>query len=279
MTRRQATAYERFQWFRHRRSPADPGLTVGYVYALSGDLSVDRLDGALRDTLTTAFPRLLSSFTEVGDSLWVRSRSAPERVLHRCERKEALLDSGGIDPAGPDLYRFRYWQESPEFLLLRLDFSHLVFDGSSYAPFCAALGAHWRGESPVLERAVAAGGRPEPADDEAFWRARLDGRRLHQPLPFRSPAAAGHDGRGLAVKETLSGGRAARIHRFLREHEVSLLQFVVAVTGALVHAYGHEDDGQGVVVAHTVDTRPYGAPYGCHTNLLPLWLDVSSDRS
>lgn len=288
MTQRQATAYERFQWFRHHRNPDDPGLTVGYVYALSGDIRVDRLNDALRETLSTAFPRLLSYFTEVGESLRVRSRSVPQRVLHRCERKDALLDSDGIDPTGQTLYRFRYWQESPEFLLLRLDFSHLVFDGSSYAPFCAALGAHWRGETPVLERAAAGvAPRSEPAEDEAFWRARLAGRGLHQPLPFRSPSA-GRDGRPLTVKETLSGERAEVIHRFLRDHEVSLLQFVAAVTGALVHACadgsgtrGTAGDDRGerrVVVAHTVDTRPYGAPYGCHTNLLPLWLDVSDDR-
>src|SRR4051812_9969672 len=66
MTERQASAYERFQWYRHQRNPDDPGLTVGYVYALTGDVDTDRLGDALREVVSTVFPRLLDYFTEVG---------------------------------------------------------------------------------------------------------------------------------------------------------------------------------------------------------------------
>lgn len=276
MTERQASAYERFQWNRYQQNPDDPGLTVGYVYALSGDVDTDRLDGALREVVSTEFPRLLSYFTEVGADLVAKSRPVPRRVLRRCERQDDLLDAGGIDPTGQELFRFRYWRASATRLLLRLDFSHVVFDGGCYAPFLAALGACWRGETPVLERSFAATPRSDAARDSAYWRSVLAGRRLHQPLPFSAPAPHG-DGRRIAVKETLTGEQAEDIHRFLRHHELSLLQFVVGVTGALVHAYG--DDDRDVVVAHTVDTRTYGAPYGCHTNLLPLWLGVAAQPS
>lgn len=276
MTERQASAYERFQWNRYQQNPDDPGLTVGYVYALTGDVDTDRLDGALREVLSTAFPRLLSYFTEVGAELVARSRPLPRRVLRRCERQDDLLDAGGIDPTGQELFRFRYWRDSGTRLLLRLDFSHVVFDGGCYAPFLAALGACWRGETPVLEKQFAAAPRSDAARDSAYWRSALAGRPLNQPLPFSTPAPHG-DGRRIAVKETLTGEQAEDIHRFLRHHELSLLQFVVGVTGALVHAYG--DDDRDIVVAHTVDTRPYGAPYGCHTNLLPLWLDVAAQPS
>ncbi|MGW1375427.1 beta-ketoacyl synthase N-terminal-like domain-containing protein [Streptomyces sp. NPDC002446] len=276
MTERQASAYERFQWYRYQQNPDDPGLTVSYVYALTGDVDTDRLDDALREVVSTAFPRLLSYFTEVGGKLMAKSRPVPRRVLRRCEREDDLLDPGGIDPTGQELFRFRYWRESAEKLLLRLDFSHVVFDGGCYAPFCAALAACWRGDAPVLERSFGVLPRSDAAKDASYWRSMLAGRRLHQPLPF-SAAAPHQDGRRIAVKETITGELADGIHRFLRHHELSLLQFVVGVTGALVHSYG--DDDQSVVVAHTVDTRGYGAPYGCHTNLLPLWLDVSAERS
>ncbi|MEV7019825.1 beta-ketoacyl synthase N-terminal-like domain-containing protein [Streptomyces sp. NPDC093991] len=276
MTERQASAYERFQWYRYQQNPDDPGITVSYVYALTGDVDTDRLDDALRDVLSTAFPRLLSYFTEVGGELVAKSRPLPRRVLRRCERRDDLLDSGGIDPTGQELFRFRFWRASAEKLLLRLDFSHVVFDGGCYEPFCAALSACWQGETPVLEGSFGTVARSDAAADASYWRSMLAGRRLHQPLPFSS-AAAHRDGRRITVKETITGGQAEDIHRFLRHHELSLLQFVVGVTGALVHACGDGDD-QSVVVAHTVDTRAYGAPYGCHTNLLPLWLDVSAQR-
>ncbi|MEU5959014.1 beta-ketoacyl synthase N-terminal-like domain-containing protein [Streptomyces sp. NPDC047525] len=277
MTERQASAYERFQWNRHQQNPDDPGLTVGYVYALTGDVDTDRLDGALREVVSTVFPRLLSYFTERGADLVAKSRPVPRRVLRRCERQDDLLDAGGIDPTGQELFRFRYWRASGTKLLLRLEFSHVVFDGGCYAPFLAALGACWRGETPVLERSFAAAPRPDAAQDSAaYWRSALAGRPLHQPLPFSAPAPHGQ-GRRIAVKETVTGDQAKDIHRFLRHHELSLLQFVVGVTGALVHACG--DDDRDVVVAHTVDTRTYGAPYGCHTNLLPLWLDVAAQPS
>ncbi|MER8062298.1 MULTISPECIES: beta-ketoacyl synthase N-terminal-like domain-containing protein [unclassified Streptomyces] len=276
MTERQASAYERFQWYRYQQHPDDPGLTIGYVYALTGDVDTDRLEDALREVVSTAFPRLLDYFTEVGGELIAKSRPLPGRILRRCERPDVLLDGGGIDPTGQELFRFRYCRVSPEKLLLRLDFSHVVFDGGCYAPFCAALSACWQGETPVLERPFGAVPRPGGAEDAAYWRSMLAGRPLHQPLPFRA-AEPRRDGRRISVKETVTGDQAEDIHRFLRRHELSLLQFVVGVTGALVHACG--DDDRRVVVAHTVDTRPYGAPYGCHTNLLPLWLDVGADRS
>ncbi|MEU1660908.1 beta-ketoacyl synthase N-terminal-like domain-containing protein [Streptomyces griseofuscus] len=276
MTERQASAYERFQWYRYQRNPDDPGLTVGYVYALTGEVDTDRLEDALREVVSTAFPRLLDYFTEVGGELIAKSRPLPRRILRRCERQDVLLDSGGIDPTGQELFRFRYCRVSPQKLLLRLDFSHVVFDGGCYAPFCAALSACWEGETPVLERQFGAAPRSGDGADAAYWRSMLAGRPLHQPLPF-SAAEPRRDGRRISVKETITGDQAEDIHRFLRRHELSLLQFVVGVTGALVHAYG-DDDERGVVVAHTVDTRPYGAPYGCHTNLLPLWLDVRAER-
>ncbi|NEB73768.1 AMP-binding protein, partial [Streptomyces sp. SID14478] len=276
MTERQASAYERFQWNRHQRNPDDPGLTVGYVYALTGDIDTDRLDDALRKVVSTAFPRLLSYFTEVGGELVARTRPVPRRILRRCERRDALLDSGGIDPTGQELFRFRYWRESGNTLLLRLDFSHVVFDGGCYAPFLAALAACWRGETPVLERSFATTPRSDAARDAAYWRSALAGRRLHQPLASGAAAPRGDD-RRIVVKETITGAPAEDIQRFLRLHELSPLQLVVGVTGALVHAYG--DDDRDVVVAHTVDTRTYGDPYGCHTNLLPLWLDVAAQPS
>ncbi|MFI2620328.1 beta-ketoacyl synthase N-terminal-like domain-containing protein [Streptomyces sp. NPDC018584] len=276
MTERQASAYERFQWNRYHQNPDDPGLTIGYVYALSGDVDTDRLDAALREVVSTAFPRLLSYFTEVGADLVAKSRPMPRRVLRRCERQDDLLDAGGIDPTGQELFRFRYWRASGTELLLRLDYSHLVFDGGCYAPFLAALRACWQGDTPVLERSFTATPRSDATQDSAYWRSVLAGRRLHQPLPFSPPAPRG-DGRRISVKETITGEQAEDIHRFLRHHELSLLQFVVGVTGALVHVYG--DDDRDVVIAHTVDTRPYGAAYGCHTNLLPLWLDVAAQPS
>ncbi|GHI04295.1 hypothetical protein AQI88_26020 [Streptomyces cellostaticus] len=276
MTERQASAYERFQWYRYQQNPDDPGLTVSYVYALTGDVDTDRLDDALREVVSTAFPRLLCYFTEVGGELVAKSRPVPRRVLRGCERQDNLLDPGGIDPTGQELFRFRFWRESGEKLLLRLDFSHVVFDGGCYAPFLAALSACWQGETPVLERSFGTATRSDAAASASYWRSMLAGRRLHQPLPFSSPVPH-QDGRRISVKETITGEQAEDIHRFLRHHELSLLQFVVGVTGALVHAYG--DDDRSVVVAHTVDTRAYGASYGCHTNLLPLWLDVSAERA
>lgn len=275
MTQRQASAYESFQWHRYHQIPDDPGLTISYVYALTGDVDISRLDDALREVVSTAFPRLLSYFTDVGGTLMARSRPAPRRIVRRCERQDELLDPGGIDPTGQELFRFRCWQAGPEELWLRLDFSHVVFDGGCYAPFIAALSACWQGDAPVRERSFGAVRQTAAAEDEAYWRSMLAGRRLHQPLPFSS-AAPQPTGRPIAVRETLTGERADVIHRFLRHHELSLFQFVVGVTGALTHTYGGDD--QSVVVAHTVDTRAYGAPYGCHTNLLPLWLDISADR-
>jgi polyketide synthase PksJ len=276
MTRRQATSYERFQWLRYRRNPDDPGLTISYVYELSGAVDLDWLDAALRETVTTAFPRLLDHFGEVCDRLEAGTRSAPRSVLRRYERADALLSAPGLDPAGHELYRFSYWPGSPNSLLLRLDFSHLVFDGGCYAPFLMALSACWRGEPSPTPRAVPPQRKPDPAASESYWRAALHGRRLHQPLPFCSPTPH-RGGRPLSVKETLTGKRADEVHRFLRHHEVSPLQLVVGITGALVHAYDANE--RSVLVAHTVDTREYGAPHGCHTNLLPLWLDLLAEVS
>ncbi|MEU8891627.1 beta-ketoacyl synthase N-terminal-like domain-containing protein [Streptomyces sp. NPDC048442] len=276
MKERQASVYERFQWFRYLQNPDDPGLTISYVYALTGDVDTDRLNDALREVVSTAFPRLLCYFTDIGGQLVARSRPAPRRVLHGCERPDDLLDSGGIDPTGQELFRFRYWREPEGRLLLRLDFSHVVFDGGCYTPFCAALSACWQGVAPVREKPFGPPRRPDADADAAHWRSMLAGRRLHQPLPFAT-APSGRAGRRIKVAETITGAPAESLHRFLRHHELSLLQFVVGVTGCLVHAYG--DDDPAVVVAHTVDTREYGAPYGCHTNLLPLWLDLSADPS
>ncbi|MGW7413254.1 beta-ketoacyl synthase N-terminal-like domain-containing protein [Streptomyces sp. NPDC054863] len=277
MKERQASAYERFQWLRHLHNPDDPGLTISYVYALTGDVDTDRLNDALREVVSTAFPRLLCYFTDVGGRLTAKSRPAPRRVLRGCERQDDLLDPGGIDPTGQELFRFRYWRAPDQRLLLRLDFSHVVFDGGCYTPFCAALSACWRGAEPVLEKPYGPPRRTDADADAAYWRSMLAGRRLHQPLPFAA-VPSHRDGRRISVTETITGARADGIHRFLRDHELSLLQFVVGVTGGLVHAYGEGDD-RGVVVAHTVDTREYGAPYGCHTNLLPLWLDLPADGS
>ncbi|WP_410638495.1 beta-ketoacyl synthase N-terminal-like domain-containing protein [Amycolatopsis sp. lyj-346] len=269
MTMRQATAHEHFQWLRFRGNPGDPNLTIGYTCELRGPADTGRLDAALREVVVTAFPRLLDYFTEVRGSLQVRTRPAPRSVLHHCASDGELHDAPALDPAGQQLYRFLCRRESPEVLLLRLDFSHLVFDGGGFAPFFAALAACWRGAQPEPESAA---WQPEPPDHAAaagFWRTAIDGAPLHQPLGFGRAARSPGSARPLSVRHTI--GDAHGVHRLLREQDATLLQLVVALTGALLHSRTGDDD-HPVVVAHTVDTRPYGAPHGCHTTLLPLWL-------
>ncbi|QKV80355.1 AMP-binding protein [Amycolatopsis sp. Hca4] len=268
MTLRQATAHEHFQWLRFRGDPGDPNLTIGYTCELRGPADTGRLDAALREVVVTAFPRLLDYFTEVRGSLQVRTRPAPRSVLRHCATAAELHDAPPLDPAGQQLYRFLCRRESSELVLLRLDFSHLVFDGGGFAPFFAALAACWRGAHPEPESPAWQPKTPDHAAATAFWRDALDGAPLHQPLGFArtaTPPAA----RPLSVRHTV--GDAQGVHRLLRERDATLLQLVVALTGALLHTRTGDAD-HPVVVAHTVDTRRRGTPHGCHTTLLPIWL-------
>ncbi|MFD9737607.1 beta-ketoacyl synthase N-terminal-like domain-containing protein [Umezawaea sp. NPDC059074] len=255
---------------RYRANPDDPNLTIGYTCVLRGPVDPDRLDAALREVVVTAFPRLFDYFTEVGDTLEARSRPAPRRVLRRCATRGELLDAPALDPAGQQSYRFGYHRESADTSLLRLDFSHLVFDGGGFAAFFAALAACWRGEPLAAESSAWTLAPPDHAAAAEFWRHAVDGAPLHQPLGMTRTAPPPAP-RPVSVRHTLDGADADGVQRLLREHDASLLHLVVALTGALVHSRVGDDD-HPVLVAHTVDTRPFGAPHGCYTTVLPLWL-------
>ncbi|WP_448512662.1 AMP-binding protein [Photorhabdus laumondii] len=276
MKLRKANSYEQFQWLRYRRNHNDLGLTLSYQFKLVGKVDFERLNHVLRMVLSHQFYFLLSYFLERNNSLFVGMNVLPDIVLEQVYDEVIWNSHEPINPAGDRLFKFTYFIKETEVVLLKLEFSHLVFDGECYKPFINVLSKYWcneptqqrRSEMVILEEV-----QPD-ATSIIFWRKSLKGVRLFQPLSFcyKIPKDVGAY---LSVKRTLGGVEFATIHELLERRHVTLFQFIVAVTSALISRYkNREEGGERVVIAHTVSCRREGLPYGCYTNLIPLFVNV-----
>ncbi|ABC30237.1 Polyketide synthase modules and related protein [Hahella chejuensis KCTC 2396] len=305
MKLRKATRYEQFQWLRYRRNPDDPGLTLKYRFELAGNIDFQVLNEALKVTLLNGFNCLLSFFSERDDALLVGCYRLPDRVVDIVTDKSQWMHSEPIDPAGDKLFRFTCFTEDNKVTGLKLEFSHLVFDGECYQPFINTLSDYWRrrerlddqgreetkisftqiGETPVNEASV------------DYWKANLQGARLSQTLPFcfKTPKEKGvylSVKRTLAINPTLAAkplptgipaldeGSATPIGALLEQRDLTLFQFVVAVTAAVIKLYSatEDHDEERVTIAHTVNCRGEQQAFGCFTNLIPLFVKVNPDQ-
>ncbi len=229
--------------------------------------------------------------------LLVGRNRLPTQVLDIVTEESQWTNSEPIDPCGDKLFRFSCFIEDEKIIGLKLEFSHLVFDGECYQSFINTLSDYWNrreslndevrededlsflqiGEAPLTEASV------------DFWKANLQGMRLSQPLPFcfRTPKGKGvylTVKRTLAInpkqgaKSTLEGGS---ISSLLKQRGLTMFQFVVAVTATVTRLYSvmKNHDEETITIAHTVNCRGGHQAYGCFTNLIPLFVKVNLDQT
>ncbi|MGL4487457.1 MAG: beta-ketoacyl synthase N-terminal-like domain-containing protein [Yersinia sp. (in: enterobacteria)] len=281
MILRKATEYEYFQWVRSKYNPNDPGLTLSYQFRLVGNIDVIKLNHVLNRIISEHFNSLLGYFLERDNGLYIGENVLPKIVLGQ-ECEESLWSSReSIDPAGDKLFRFTYFIKETSVVLLKLEFSHLVFDGTCYKPFISLLSEYWCNnftaqaalDLPTLHVF------PPDADSLAYWRNALKGRRMYQRLPFCYKTSKGA-GTSLSVKKTLTEANLAPISELLKRNGATLFQFIVAVTSAMVSCYeNREGKDECVVIFYTVNSRRESAPYGCNTNLIPMFVNVDCCKS
>jgi len=276
---RKATDYEQFQWSRYRCDYNDPGLTLRYQFKLKGKVDVERLNYALRMVISDQFQCLLNYFVEKNDVLFVGMNVLPDVVLeHVCE--ESIWNCQHIiSPSGGKLFRFTYFIKKKVFFL-NLSFSHLVFDGECYRSFLNLLSGYWSGsfKQQCGNEAVLTEEADTDISSLRFWQDSLKDARLFQPLPFCHKITENLV-EYLSVKKMISGMKFSLLSRVLEQHHVTLFQFMVAVTAAVVDRYrDHENVGERIVIAHTVNCRSRAKSYGCYTNVIPLFIDVDCSQ-
>jgi amino acid adenylation domain-containing protein len=278
-----ASGCERIVFGRLSRFPRDSGCSLSYTFELRGTLDLEVIERGLRATVVEFFPSLLCRFEE-REGVVVRRRGAmPASFL------EVVHDDTGWNPhpdedvLAPDrrLFRFRLVVVSSTHHLLHLCFSHLVFDGGCYLPFVRLLGetlsarhidvradldrALW----PLPEQAPRNG--TDADTDAAFWRTRLAGRRLGQPLGFLSSGSASRE-RFVSVRRTISGDGFSALRRFVDAENSTLFRVVVAALAVAVFHYDPEDHADGIAIGHTVSLRIRPEASGCFANVLPLFV-------
>ncbi|WLQ16417.1 amino acid adenylation domain-containing protein [Hahella aquimaris] len=307
MKLRKATHYEQFQWLRYRRNPDDPGLTLSYQFKITGNIEFQALNRALKAVLLNGFNGLLSYFLDRGGSLLVGCNPLPDKVVDIITDKAEWSNLEPIDPAGDKLFRFACFIENESITGLKFEFSHLVFDGECYQPFLNTFADYWHRREGGHGEARDEGGisflpigdAPVAPSSVDFWKEALHGARLFQPLPFcyKTPKEKGaylSVKRTLAIKRTLGinkrtqavepaldGERFASISAMLEGCGVTLFQYVVAVTAAVIRLYSatQEHDEEAVTIAHTVNCRGERQAYGCYTNLIPLFIKADPAQS
>ncbi|MBU6955049.1 beta-ketoacyl synthase N-terminal-like domain-containing protein [Hahella sp. HN01] len=305
MKLRKATRYEQFQWLRYRRNPDDPGLTLKYQFKVAGNIEFQVLNAILKATLLKGFNGLLSYFLERGDALLVGDNRLPEKVVDIVTDKSQWTQSEPIDPAGDKLFRFTCFIEDEKITDLKLEFSHLVFDGECYQPFINTLSDCWNRRESLAGEAredadisfLQIGETPVKETSVDYWKAGLQGARLSQPLPFcfKTPKEKGvylSVKRTWPIKRTLAkptltekttseGEGVVAIGSLLEQRDLTLFQFVVAVTAAVIRLYSatEDQDEAPVTIAHTVNCRSEPQAYGCFTNLIPLFVKVNPDQA
>jgi hypothetical protein len=279
MKLRQATSYEQFQWMRYLRNHHDPGLVLIYQFRLLGNIDFEHLNRTFKRVISNQFSCLLSCFIEKNNKLFVGINTLTDVVVEQVY-EEALLNScKSINPRQDRLFRFTYFVKDPKTYLLKLEFSHLVFDGECYKPFIKLLSRYWSNEAAAIDLEAV---KPFKAIFEksslSFWRERLKDSRLFQPLPFcyKIPRLKG---RYLSVKKAVNGMEISKINLFLKKYKTTLFQFIVAVTSAVVSAYKNQEEGEEqIIVSHTVNCRSKGQPFGCYANLIPLFITVDQSH-
>lgn len=300
MRLRKATGYEQLHWQRYRHSHDDPGLTLSYQFKISGDVDFQILNSVLKSTISNGFTCLLGYFLERDHVLLVGRNRLSSKVLDIVTEESQWTNSEPIDPCGDKLFRFSCFIEDEKITSLKLEFSHLVFDGECYQSFINTLSDYWNrreslndvvredadmsflqiGEAPLTEASV------------DFWEASLQGKSLSQRLPFcfRAPREKGvylTVKRTLAinptqdVKSTLDGEELASISSLLKQRGFTMFQFVVAVTATVIRLYSvmNNHDEESIIIAHTVNCRGEHQAYGCFTNLIPLFVTVNPDQT
>jgi len=280
MRLRQATSYEQYQWLRYKRDNDDPGLTLSYQFKLVGDIDIRRLDHTLKMVVSGHFCSLLCYFFERDNKIYVGENVLPEKMLEQVCNENLFASNSKIVPSGDKLYRFSYFCKDLGVVLIRLEFSHLVFDGTCYEYFLQLFSSYWQdGFSPsetLLSVDMTGLGLGSSTID--YWRKTLNDARLYQNLPFcykKNQAAAEY----LSVKKTLNELDFFPISELLESRNITLFQFVVAVTAATISRYDHSDDDEGrVVLAYSVNSRPERAAYGCYTNILPMFVHVDCSQ-
>lgn len=288
MRLRKATSYEQFQWLRYKSNQDDPGLTLKYKFTIDGFVDFRIMNSSLREVILNEFSGILSYFFERDGELFVGFNSLPDRVIDLVTDASEWDHSEPVDPSGHTLFRFACFVENEKITSLRLDFSHLVFDGTCYRPFLNAFSDSWKRQKTLVDgtgqRADVSFSQvletPVEAVSVDYWKERLKGARLFQPLPFcyKIPKEKGVY---LSARRTLERGMFASVSNTLGRLDVTLFQFLVAVTGAVVKLYSAagEDDEDLITVTHTVNCRNQQQAYGCYTNLVPLFLVVDLARS
>lgn len=295
MKLRNATRYEQSQWMRHRCDHHDPGLVLSYQFKVTGIIEYRRLNTVLKALIFNKFKGLLSFFLERGDSLLVGCNPLPDKVVDIITDKLEWSNFERINPESDKLFRFTCLVENESIAGLRFEFSHLVFDGECYQPFLNAFSDYWhsyeswcgqiRDEANISLIQIADAPVTQASVD--YWKVALQSARLFQPLSFCYKMVK-EDGtylsvkRTLAIKPTQDGERLAPIRDILEQCDTSLFQYIVAVTSAVIRLYsatmeGHDEEP--VTVAHTVNCRSDHQPYGCYTNLIPLFIKADMAQS
>ena len=270
MTRsRRATAQEWMVWNRAEADPTDPGLVLSYTFRLPDAVNLDRLDTALYRLVADFQPKLCTRFFLRRRTLWACSVPPSRTVLAVGGRGWPSGDHPVITAEDGPLYRFETRQADDSTRLLRLSFSHLVLDGLGYDAIRRDLVRAFRGDCPDgLISAPSA--LPVKALDQQFWRQRLQGVSLHQPLPFlqpsKKPRTAYADIRRLSVP--VEPGRFASAGR------ASIFQYVCAATALLVHKFNQSYGEEGPIrIAHTVSPLGGAPEAGTRSSVVPLLVE------
>lgn len=222
------------------------------------------------------------------------------KVLDIVTEESQWTNSEPIDPCGNKLFRFSCFIEDEKIIGLKLEFSHLVFDGECYQSFINTLSDYWNRRESLNDEVsedeemsfLQIGEEPLTEASVDFWKANLQGMRLSQSLPFcfRTPREKGvylTVKRMLAInptqgaKSTLDGEGVASISSLLKQRGLTMFQFVVAVTATVTRLYSvmKNHDEESITIAHTVNCRGGHQAYGCFTNLIPLFVKVNPDQT
>ncbi|PHM67149.1 beta-ketoacyl synthase N-terminal-like domain-containing protein [Xenorhabdus sp. KJ12.1] len=278
---RKLTKYEELQLFISNNTLDEQTGVLSYTYELKGFFDKKKLEESLEMVILKDFNSLCFNITKRDKEIGIINCGRPETILNKVISEEAFDNQEPFTPElNGKLFRFTLFSDDYKSSKLRLQFSHLVFDGTCYKPFIENLARVWKKEfnqdaiidefPPLALKSV----EPIPSELE-YWKMVLKGSRLYQPLPFcfKTPKK---NGISLTVKKTIQTTSFRAIHKTTREFGVTIFQFVIATMAALISRYSEQQDKgkERVVLSHTVNSRPAGEAYCCYTNIIPLFLNV-----
>ena len=274
---------EKIIWDRYQRNCEDSGLVLTYVFEITGNVDIKKLEKALGKAVEYFSESFFNSFSATRFGVRKRNVSFFEKYLHIfgnnfsidaafC-KKQICLEEGKL---------FFFALEVPgskdESYKLFLSFSHICFDGLSYTPFVKKL-ADFYNFGTKLRIKQLDNNLPPSIDNVKganYWKHKIETSKLHQRVPFLLESEDESSSReSYVIKSIIQGHRLDKFYKLCEACGATCFQIMATVLGLVLYKYCDEE----ITLFYTCTTNRKKDRVGCYLNLLPLSFQINNDLS